>query len=155
MKKIDPVLHEQLSTLISSMGYELVGYEVVPQGRQMIFRIYIDSPTGLTIDDCGKVSSQVSAMMDVADPIQGRYSLEVSSPGIDRPLFELGHYQRFVGSRVKIKLHVPINRRRQYKGVLKRVEGDNIYLLMDDTGEEVELPFSAIEKANVIGEIRI
>ncbi|RDI42457.1 Ribosome maturation factor RimP [Aquicella lusitana] len=154
MKKIDPELHERLAKLISSMGYELIGCELLSQGRQMVFRIYIDSPKGVTIDDCSSVSYQVSAMMDVEDPLQGRYSLEVSSPGINRPLFELGHYQKQVGSRVKIRLYSPINQRKQYKGVLKRVEDENIYLLVEDSEQEVVLPFSTIEKGNVIGDIR-
>ena len=155
MTKIDPVLHDRLATLIESMGYELVGCDLSPQGRLVVFRIFIDGhegKKGVTIDDCSRVSRQVSAMMDVEDPIQGRYTLEVSSPGIDRPLFELKQYLRFVGSRIKIRLHAPIDRRRQYKGILKRVEGEDIYLLEDETDKEVAIPFSAIEKANVIGD---
>lgn len=155
MKKINPDLHERLMALIGSMGYELVGCEAVPQGRQMVFRIYIDSPKGVTIDDCSLVSHQVSAMLDVDGPFQGRYSLEVSSPGIDRPLFTPAQYHRFIGSRVKVKLHSPIERRKQYKGILVGIEGENIRLLVEDTGLEVILPFSLIEKANVVGEIRL
>lgn len=154
MKKVDPELREKLKTLISSMGYELFGCELIPQGRQAIFRVYIDRSTGISVDDCSKVSQQVSAMMDVLDPIQSRYTLEVSSPGIDRPLFEIEHYHKYVGERVKIKLRLPIQERRQFKGILKRVEGDNIYLLVDDLGCEVKLPFSTIEKAHLIGDAR-
>ena len=156
MRKIDPVLYERLAALITSMGYELLGCELCPQGRQMVFRIYIDglqADKRVTLDDCSRVSHQVSAMMDVEDPIQGRYALEISSPGIDRPLFELKHYQRFIGSEVKIRLYAPINQRRQYKGVLQRVEGENIYLLVDGSEKEAVIPFSAIEKANVIGDV--
>lgn len=155
MRKIDPVLHEQLAILISSMGYELVGCELLPQGGQMLFRIYIDSPSGVTLDDCSKVSHQVSATMDVLDPIQGRYILEVSSPGIDRPLFEIEHYRRYIGKQIKIRLYAAINQRRQYKGILQRVEGEDIYLLVDDSTLEVKLPFSSIEKANLIGDIHL
>jgi ribosome maturation factor RimP len=154
MKKIDPGLYEQLATLINSMGYELVGCEIVPQGRRMIFRIFIDSGQGVTLDDCSQVSHQVSAMMDVEDPIQGGYSLEISSPGIDRPLFEIGHYQKQIGKRVKIRLYAPINNKRQFKGILLRVEDEDITLLVDDSQQEVTLPFSAIEKANLIGDVR-
>jgi ribosome maturation factor RimP len=155
MKKIDPVLHERLSQLIGSMGYELVGCETVPQGRQMIFRIYIDSPKGVTVDDCSRVSRQVGAMMDVEDPFESRYALEVSSPGIDRPLFEIEHYRKYIGKRIKLKLYSPVNQRRQFKGVLQRVEGEDIFLLVDDTEQEVKLSYSMIEKANLIGEIKI
>jgi ribosome maturation factor RimP len=155
MKKIDPVLHERLSQLIGSMGYELVGCETVPQGRQMIFRIYIDSPKGVTVDDCSRVSRQVGAMMDVEDPFESRYALEVSSPGIDRPLFEIEHYRKYIGKRIKLKLYSPVNQRRQFKGVLQRVEGEDIFLLVDDTEQEVKLSYSMIEKASLVGEISI
>ncbi|MBX3708255.1 MAG: ribosome maturation factor RimP [Gammaproteobacteria bacterium] len=154
MIKVDPVLYERLVTLIGSMGYELVGCELLPQGRQVVFRIYIDGENGVTLDDCSRVSHQVSAMMDVEDPIQGRYSLEISSPGIDRPLFDIEHYRRYVGKRVKIRLYSPINQRRQYTGVLQRVEGDDIYLMIEGLEHEIKLSFSAIEKANLIGDVR-
>lgn len=157
MRKIDPVLHDRLTTLVESMGYELVGCEQSSQGRQTIFRIFIDGNDGVkqvTVDDCSRVSRQVSAMMDVEEPIHSRYALEVSSPGLDRPLYELKHFQRFIGSRVKIKLHTPINQRRQYNGIIKGVEGEDIFLLMDDTENEVTLPFSDIDKANVVGEVK-
>lgn len=154
MRKIDPVLHERLVTLISSMGYELVGCELLSQGRQTIFRIYIDSERGVTVEDCSRVSRQVSAMMDVEDPIQSGYSLEVSSPGVDRPLFEIEHFRRYIGKQVKIRLHSPINQRRQYKGILQRVEGEDITLLVEELEHEVIVPFSLIEKANLISDIR-
>lgn len=153
MRKIDLVLYERLVTLIGSMGYELVGCEMLPQGGQLLFRIYIDSPQGVTVEACSQVSRQVSAMMDVEDPFQGRYTLEVSSPGIDRPLFELDHYRKYIGKRVKIRLYTPIDQRRQFKGLLQRVEGDDIYIVVDTSEQEVRLPFSAIEKANLIGDV--
>jgi ribosome maturation factor RimP len=155
MKKVDPVLNEQLAVLISSMGYELVGCELFPQGGQIVFRIYIDSQNGVTVDDCSKVSHQVSAMLDVANPIQGKYALEVSSPGINRPLFEIEHYHQYIGRRVKIRLYATINERRQYKGILQYVKGEDIYLLEDGATLLVKLPFSNIEKGYLIGDIRL
>lgn len=152
MRHIDPVLHEQIETLIVSMGYELVGCEVLPQGRQMVFRIYIDKSNGVTLDDCSLVSSQVSAMMDVQDPIHARYYLEVSSPGIDRPLFEIKHFHQYIGKLVRVRLRSGVDQRKQYKGVLLRVEGEDIYLFVDELKQEVKVPFSVIEKANLIGE---
>jgi ribosome maturation factor RimP len=157
MKKIDPVLQERLATLISSMGYELLGCELSPQGRQMVFRLFIDGSEAdkpVNLADCSKVSHQVSAMLDVENPIQSHYALEISSPGIDRPLFELKHFQRFIGSEVKIRLYAPVNQRRQYKGMLQRVVGEDICLLVEGLEKEVVIPFSAIEKANVIGNIK-
>lgn len=154
MRKIDPVLHDRLLTLISSMGFELVGCELLSQNRQSVFRIYIDKENGVTVDDCSRVSRQISAMMDVEDPIQNRYSLEVSSPGIDRPLFEIEHFRKYIGKSVKLRLHMPINQRRQYKGLVQKVEEEDIYLLLEETGEEIKVPFSVIEKANLVGDIR-
>lgn len=153
MRKIDPILHERLITLVASMGHELVGCELLPQGRQMLFRIYIDGPNGVKIDDCTEVSRQISAMMDVEDTFQDKYILEVSSPGIDRPLFELDHFRKYIGRQVRIRLYSPIEQRRQFKGILQRVDGEDIYILVDTSEQEVKLPFSAIEKANLIGDI--
>ena len=93
-------------------------------------------------------------MLDVEDSFQGRYYLEVSSPGINRPLFEIEHYRKYVGKSVKIRLHAPINQRRQFNGILQRVEGEDIYLLVEGVEEEVRLPFSAIEKGNLVGDVR-
>lgn len=153
MRKVDSELHERLSVLVTSMGYELVGGELLPMGRQKMLRLYIDSPKGVSIDDCSKVSHQISALLDVEDPFESRYVLEVSSPGIDRPLFELKHFERFVGSEVKMRLYAPIAKRKQYKGVVTRVVGEDIHLSVEGLNQEVVIPFSAIERANVIGKI--
>lgn len=153
MRKIaNPVLYERMKTLVDGMGYELIGCEMLSQAGRMLFRLYIDSEKGVTVDDCTRVSRQISAMMDVDDPFQDRYSLEVSSPGIDRPLFELAHFRKVIGKRVKVRLYAPINQRRQYTGCLLSVEGEEITIL-DASEQEVKLPFSAIEKANLIGDI--
>jgi len=153
MRQMDPVLKERLETLIASMGYELLGCECLSQGRQMVFRIYMDGKNAVTIDDCSRVSRQVSAMLDVEEVFQGRYFLEVSSPGINRPLFELEHYRRAIGRTVKIRLHALVNERRQFAGVLLRVEGEDIYLQVEGLMQEVRVPFSVIEKGHVVGEV--
>lgn len=155
MRKVGATLRESLSALITSMNYEFVGCELAQEGTRNILRIYIDAPTGLTIDDCSLVSRQVSAMLDVNDPIQGKYALEVSSPGINRPLFELAQYQKYIGSRIKIRLHSPINARRQFNGILRRIEGETIFLSIEGQEAEVELPYSSIDRANVVAEIRL
>lgn len=154
MKKIDPALLERLSLLISSMGYELLGCESLSMGSKKMFRLFIDCAKGVTSDDCSKVSHQVSAMLDVEDPIQSRYVLEVSSPGIDRPLFELAHFERFIGSEVKVRLYAPMAGRRQFQGIVVRVEGESIYLAVEGSGQEVEIAYSAIDRANVIGKVQ-
>jgi len=153
MKKIDPILQDRLNKLITSMGYEFVGCEAIPQGSELLFRIYIDAPKGVTIDDCSLVSRQISALMDVEDPIQARYRLEVSSPGLDRPLFELEHFKRFIGQRVKVKLYTPVDQRRQFKGIIQSVEGETITLILDDTGAEVRIAYALIDKANIIADV--
>ncbi len=155
MKKIDPVLNARLETLLVSMGYDYIGAEILPMNGSKVFRIFIDTPTGVSVEDCSKVSRQVSAMMDVEDPFQSRYSLEVSSPGIDRPLFELKHFEQHVGSQVKIRLQSPINQQRQFKGILKQVVGESIHLLVEGSEKEVVLPYAAVDKANIIGDVRI
>jgi ribosome maturation factor RimP len=153
MKKLNPTLSEKLNSLLESMGYEFVGGEMLSQGQYSTLRIYIDSEKGVTIDDCSQVSRQLSAMLDVESPMQSRYTLEVSSPGIDRPLFTLAHFEKQVGKTVRIKLSVPVNKRRQYKGLVTKVLEGQIYLLEDGVKQAVEIPFSAIDKANVVGEI--
>lgn len=144
---------EKLEQLIASMGYEFVGREIFSQGGRQVMRIYIDRTGGITVDDCAKVSAQVGALMEVESQSMANYVLEVSSPGIHRPLFELKHFEKFIGSQIKVKLRSSINGRRQYKGLLKAVIGDKIALIVEDTGELVELPFSTIEKSNVVGDI--
>jgi ribosome maturation factor RimP len=113
-----------------------------------VLRVYIDSEEGITLDDCSNVSYQVSAMLDVDDPIDGYYNLEISSPGLDRPLFELAQYRKFIGNRIKVRMHSPVNNQRNFVGVLQQVDETDIHLLVD--AEEVVLPFSGIEKAKVI-----
>jgi ribosome maturation factor RimP len=152
MSKSEVSLRDRLSALVNSMGYEFVGMELMRQGRKRsLLRIYIDKDNGVTLDDCTNVSRQVSAMLDVEDPIQGEYSLEISSPGIDRPLFEITQYQKQVGERIKVRLSSRLAERRNIVGFLLRVEGDNIHLLVDQ--EELVIPFSTIEKAKVIADI--
>lgn len=152
MAKIASTLHDRLAHLVNAMGYEFVGGELDGHGRGGVLRLYIDSDKGVTLDDCSRVSYQVSAMLDVEDPIQGHYTLEVSSPGLDRPLFEVAHYQKQIGNRIKLRVCAPVHNRRKFVGVLLRVDGNDIHLLVDE--EELVLPFSAIEKANVVADIR-
>ncbi len=154
MSKTEISLRDRLASLVSSMGYEFVGMELQRQSRKRsLLRIYIDSEKGITLDDCTTVSRQISAMLDVDDPIQGEYSLEISSPGLDRPLFELAHYQKQIGNRIKVRVSSTVMSRRNFVGVLLRVEGDNIHLLVEQ--DEITLPFSTIEKAKVIADIAV
>src|SRR5579862_1548817 len=148
MTKIAATLNERLAPFIRTMGYEFVGCEYHGQGRHSVLRVYIDSTEGITVTDCSRVSEQLSAILDVEDPIRGQYSLEVSSPGVDRPLFEIAHYQKQIGMLLKVRTYAPIQNQRNFVGVLLRVEGSDIYLLVDT--DEKALSFSNIEKANVV-----
>jgi ribosome maturation factor RimP len=153
MRKVDSALDQEMRTLLTSMGYELLGCEFTSQGKHSVFRVYVDSPKGITIDDCSIISRQLGAMMNVKDPFHGGYQLEVSSPGIDRPLFEIEHFKRFIGKQVKIKLRSPVAQRRQWVGVLQRVEDEKIIIYVKELEQEVTLPFAGIEKANLVGEV--
>ncbi len=118
------------------------------QGVFLTVRLYIDKEGGVTIDDCSDVSRQVSAIFDVEDPIADKYNLEVSSPGLDRPLFTLAHYQRFVGREIVVHLRIPMLDRRKWQGELVSVEGDLITLKVD--GNLQAFAFGNIQKANLI-----
>jgi ribosome maturation factor RimP len=148
MTKMTNDLHDRLALIVQTMRYEFVGCEWQGKGRHAALRIYIDSETGASLHDCSRVSRQVSAMLDVEYPLLGHYTLEVSSPGLDRPLFELAHYQRQLGKRVHVRVNTPVYDQRKFTGILLRVEGNNIHLLVD--AEEKVLSFSDIEKANVV-----
>ena len=152
MKKVSTELQKELHSIVNTMGYDFIGCELTNQQGQRLLRIYIDKEYGVSLADCTAVSHQISAMLDVENPVQGYYTLEVSSPGLDRPLFELEQYQKQVGQRVKIRLYTPINNQRQFTGVLLQIEGNTIHLLTDT--KEMTLPYSNIEKANIIADIR-
>jgi ribosome maturation factor RimP len=148
----DPLhIGELLEPAIEAMGYELVGVEYRHGGHGGgLLRVYIDSARGITVDDCERVSYQVSGLLDVKDPIAGRYTLEVSSPGLDRLLFKRGDFERFVGSLVKLRLSNPQDGRRKYQGRLLRLEGGNVVVEQDNV--EVNLPLEQIEQARLVPE---
>lgn len=134
--------------VVESMGYELVGVELMRHGRDCTLRVYIDKPAGITLDDCAAVSHQLSGVMDVEDPIQLPYRLEISSPGLDRPLFKAADFERFAGATAKIKLAVPLTGRRNFTGVLSGVQDGRVRVEVD--GEIFELDFDHIERARLV-----
>jgi len=142
------MISDLLRPTVEALGLELWGIEHLSRGRSSLLRIYIDNQEGITIDDCERVSRQVSGILDVEDPLSGEYTLEVSSPGLDRPLFNFEHYGRFIGEIVNLRLRAPIDGRRKFKGVLEKAETDQITLTVD--GELVHIPFLQIEKANIV-----
>jgi len=147
-ENLEEKLREIVGAAVETLGYEFVGCEYHRQGRRGLLRVYIDSEHGIMLKDCEQASRQISAVLDVEDPIEGGYDLEVSSPGDDRPLFTLAHFHRFVGRLVRIRLSVPQNGRRNYKGVLEVVSDEAITVTGD--GETWILPFNDIEKANLV-----
>ncbi|HEY5603955.1 MAG TPA: ribosome maturation factor RimP [Gammaproteobacteria bacterium] len=151
MRQAPANIQALIEPAVAALGYELVGVEYLSQGRHSLMRIYIDSEDGITLDDCERVSHQVSGILDVEDIIHGHYSLEVSSPGLDRPLFSMNHFKRFIGKQVKLSLSTPIDGRRKFSGVI-RAAGDN-HVVLEMDAREVELPFDAIDKANLVPEI--
>ncbi len=142
------LLQELIEPGVIALGFQLWGIEFVSQGKNSILRVYIDSENGVNVDDCAKVSHQVSGVLDVEDPISGHFTLEVSSPGMDRPLFTAEQFQAYAGHQVQLRLRVPYEGKRKFKGTLNGMEGDDVLLVVGD--EEYLLPIDYIDRANVI-----
>lgn len=141
-------IEEYIRPVLQDMGYELWGCQYLTQGRGSLLRIYIDSPAGIGIKDCEQASLRISAALDVENPISSNYSLEVSSPGIPRPLFYAEQYQKYLGLEVEIKLIVAISGRKKYTGYITMADTDNLVLSIGD--EKLSFPFSTIAKAHLI-----
>lgn len=137
-----------LEPAIERLGYELCDLEVKLGGRDGVVRLFIDSPDGITLEDCEAVSRQVSALLDVEDPLPGHYTLEVSSPGLDRRLKKTEHFQRFLGEDVRIKLRLPLEGRRNFRGELHAADNDNVEVVVD--GQVHSLPIESIESARLV-----
>ena len=168
------LLEDLIRPVVEGLGYEFWGMEHLSQGKYTLLRIYIESlsgvpvnkstdvsiseegqvedasvsESGIALDDCERVSRQVGAIMDVEDPIEGDYTLEVSSPGMDRALYNLSQYERFKGYQVAIKLRMAYEGRRKYNGLLVGVEDRDVVIQVDQ--EEFLFPIESIEKANII-----
>jgi ribosome maturation factor RimP len=150
--KMRDALMRLLEPPIEALGFELVDIEFAREGRGGVLRIFIDAragdlETGVTVDDCARVSLAVSEVLEIQDPIKGNYTLEVSSPGFDRILRTRAHFERFVGQRIIAELKLPMDGRRRFIGVLKSASGDTIVVEVD--GKDYELPFDRIQKARL------
>lgn len=148
MAKLEDKLTEMLEPGVEALGYELVGVEFVRAGKHSILRVFIDHENGISVDDCAEVSYQASAILDVEDPINTEYNLEISSPGMDRPLFKEKHYEQSIGEVVQVRLTVPMNDRRNFKGKLLSCENGMINVEVD--GQQFPLAVANIEKANIV-----
>ena len=142
-------LKQLLGPVVEALGCELWGLELQTGGRTKLLRIYIDrAEDGIGVDDCERVSRQASAVLDVEEAINGEYILEVSSPGMDRPLYELNQYEQYIGEDISLRLRFPYEGRRNFKGRLTGIDDDEIVLVVTD--HEFLFPVEGIEKANVI-----
>lgn len=139
---------ELLEPTIARLGYELADLEVKVGGKNGILRLFIDSPDGIGLGDCEKVSLAVSTLLDVEDPLPGHYALEVSSPGLDRKLTKVEHFQRFTGETVKVEMRFPIEGRRRFRGTLVSSDDENIVVEMD--GESHTLAVATIDTARLV-----
>ncbi len=148
MATIHQRLQDIIQPVVEALGCELWGIEFNAQGRSSLLRIYIEKAEGVAVEDCEKVSRQVSSVLDVEDPIKKEYTLEVSSPGMDRPLFSLQQFERSIGEDLNIRLRMPFEGRRRFSGRLAAIEGDEVVLRVGD--EEYLLPYELIDKASII-----
>lgn len=141
-------LQKLLEPSVERLGYELADLEVRLGSKGGLVRVFIDKPDGIDLDDCEKVSLAVSAILDVEDPVPGNYNLEVSSPGLDRKLTKVEHFQRFAGETVKVQTRFPIEGRRRFRGTLVSSDDENIVVVVD--GESHSLPLKTIDTARLV-----
>jgi ribosome maturation factor RimP len=151
LAKFEQKLTELLRPAVEETGKSLLGVEYISAGNNSILRLFIDHENGIDVDDCAEVSRQVGALLDVEDPISSEYNLEVSSPGVDRPLFEIAHFQAVVGEIVNIKLSIPLNGRRKFKGPLVAIENNNLIIEVDSI--DYEMPIVNVDKANLVAKL--
>ena len=141
-------LRKVLEPTVERLGYELADLEVRLGSKGGLVRVTIDKPDGIDLEDCEKVSHAVSALLDVEDPMAGEYNLEVSSPGLDRKLTKVEHFQRFEGETVKITMRFPIEGRRRFRGRLLSSDDKNIVVEVD--GESHSLPLATLDTARLV-----
>jgi ribosome maturation factor RimP len=145
-------LRDLLEPAVTALGCELVGIEYRPSGTHSLLRVYIDKPEGVTVDDCSAVSYQVSGLLDVEDPVPGHYTLEVSSPGLDRPLFQAHDFERFAGHEVKVRMRFPVAGQRNFRGLLQGLQEQQV-VIQEQDGKRVSLPLEQIEQARLVPDI--
>src|SRR5688572_2279458 len=134
MASVQDKLQALIEPLVESMGYELVLLEFSPHKGSAMVRLFIDAPAGITLGDCERVSREVEGVLDVEDPVPQNYRLEVSSPGLDRPLVKPAHFERFAGAVASVQLQAPRDGRRKFQGVLRGLHEDNVVLETPDAG---------------------
>lgn len=148
MRSAPPRVSACIEPVVTGLGYEFVGAEYISESGHRVLRVYIDAEEGVDVDDCARVSHQVSGVLDVENPIREAYVLEVSSPGLDRPLFTPEQFARFVGETVRLKLGVAVLGRRKVKGELTEVNDKGVVISVD--GEAYDIAWSAINEARLV-----
>ena len=148
MATIEKKLEEMLKSPVEALGHRLWGLEYIQAGKHSILRVYIDNDNGIFIEDCAETSRQISAVLDVEDPISTEFTLEVSSPGVDRPLFSSEQYGSYIDETVKIQLTMPVAGSRNLKGTVIGVEGQTLTLSVD--GNELIIALDNIRRGNLI-----
>ncbi len=143
-------LRELIRPIADAFQTTLWGIEVLSSGKSSIVRVYIDSSNGVNVDDCAIISRQISSMLDVESFLPGRYVLEVSSPGLDRKLFEISQYSAYIGDKVRISLKAPFEERKNYSGILTKIEENDVVIESGD--EEFTFPFEVIETGHLVYE---
>ncbi len=150
MGTLECQLTDLVTPAVEVLGFELWGVELERRGNHSLLRVYIDSGAGITVDDCARVSHQISGVLDVADPISGPYTLEVSSPGLDRVLFSARQFERHAGATVRVRLRAPVRGRRRLSGELKGVCESEICI--EEDGVEWRIPLTMIGTARLVPE---
>lgn len=148
MATLEQRLTELFEAPVTALGFELWGVEFIRAGKHSTLRVYIDGPHGVSVDNCVEISQQISAVLDVEDPISSEYYLEVSSPGLDRSLLKIEHFQRYIGENATIVLRMAMNNRRKYKGTIKQIDGEMITITVD--GQDEIIAFANIQQANLV-----
>ena len=151
MAKFEQKLTDLLRPAVEETGKALLGVEFISAGNNSVLRLFIEHENGINVDDCAEVSRQVGAVLDVEDPISSEYNLEVSSPGVDRPLFELAHFKAVIGEIVNVKLSMPLNGRRKFKGTLTAIEDSTLIVEVD--GMDYEIVMNNVDKANLVARL--
>ncbi|MGN1392522.1 MAG: ribosome maturation factor RimP [Succinivibrionaceae bacterium] len=148
MQTIEQTVAEVITPVLDSLGISLWGIKVVRNPKHAVLQIFIDKDGGVTIDDCSDVTLQINGVLDVADLFKNPYTLEVSSPGLDRLLFTFEQVQSYIGSEMNIEVSMPILNRRRFRGILQKIEGDTLFLLVDN--EVYEIAYPNVSKAQLI-----
>lgn len=147
----EETIRKIVEPVVTALGFQVWGIEYLGQGRHTLLRVYLDKDGGINIEDCAEASRHISSILDVEDPIASEYTLEVSSPGLDRTLFTLEQAKAYIGSMLKVRLAENFEGRRNYSGVLQDVVNDELVLITD--GNQLVFPFELVEKANVVAPV--